>query len=157
MYSITYGEVTFEEMYQLIRNYTAHGSKIQYKLAVGTDSQNFFYTKVPITIGVHRFINDVGRGGIFFSEIRKVRKITNTKQKILFETGLSLEYAQKLQERFEKDSIFCPIAVHVDVGYNGPTSQFLDEVVGWVKSCGFHCEVKPNSYMASSVANRLSK
>lgn len=157
MYSITYGEVSFEEMYRLIRAYTSQGDNVRYELAVGTDSQNFSYTKVPVTIGVHKIVNNVGRGGIFFSEIKKVKKITNTKQKVLFETNLSLDYAKKLQNRFAEDGILCDIAIHVDAGYNGPTSQFVDEISGWVKSCGFLCQIKPESYMASSVANRLSK
>jgi len=49
MYSITYGEVSFEEMYKLIRAYTSQGDNVRYELAVGTDSQNFSYTKVPVT------------------------------------------------------------------------------------------------------------
>lgn len=102
---------------------------VKYEIAVGTDSQNYSYTKVPITIGVHKIVNKVGRGGIFFSEIKKVKKITNTKQKILFETNLSLEYAKRLQKRFEEDGILCDIAIHVDAGYNGPTSKFIDDSI----------------------------
>ncbi|MGE4272752.1 MAG: ribonuclease H-like YkuK family protein [Desulfitobacterium sp.] len=157
MYSLTYGEVSFEEMYQLIRAYTAPNENVTYELAVGADSQNFSYTKVPITIGVHKYVNNVGRGGIFFAEIKKVKKITNTRQKIIYETNLSLEYAKRLQDRFMEDGIDCKVAIHVDAGFNGPSAQFVDEVSGWVKACGFPCRVKPESYMASSVANRLSK
>lgn len=157
MYSITYGEVSFEEMYQIIRVCTAEDENVKYELAVGTDSQNYSYTKVPITIGVHMIVDNVGRGGFFFSDIKKVKKITNIKQKILFETNLSLEYAKRLQKRFNEDGCLCDIAIHVDAGFNGPTSHLIDEITGWVKSCGFPCLIKPNSYMASSVANRLSK
>ncbi len=157
MHSITYGEVSFEEMYQLIRAYTAQDEKATYKFAVGTDSQNYAYTKAPITIGVHKIVDKVGQGGIFFSEIKKVKKITNIRQKILFETNLSLAYARRLQERFYEDGCLCDIAIHVDAGFNGPTSRFIEEITGWVKSYGFPCLIKPNSYMASSVANRLSK
>lgn len=31
------------------------------------------------------------------------------------------------------------------------------EIVGWVTACGYKCEIKPNSYTASGIANKLSK
>ena len=157
MNSITYGEISFDDMYSLIKKFILEDFKASYRIAIGADSQNFGYTKVPVTIGVHRFINDCGRGGIFFSEIRKVKKISSIRQKLYYETNLSLEYALKLRENFEKDKIPQNITVHVDAGYNGPTSQLIAEVIGLVNSCGFPCLIKPDSYMASTVANRLSK
>lgn len=156
MYSITHGEITFDEMYRLIKAYISD-EKANFEIAVGTDSQNFDYTKVPVTIGVHKIVNNIGRGGIFFSEIKKVKKITNMRQKLFYETYLSIELASNIQERFLADGILCEIAIHIDAGLNGPTSKFLKELKGWVMSCGFKCVVKPDSYMASSVANRLSK
>lgn len=34
---------------------------------------------------------------------------------------------------------------------------FNPEIVGWVTSCGYKCEIKPNSYTASGIANKFSK
>lgn len=147
MFSFTHGEVSFEEMCQLIKMYISQDPNAEFKIAIGTDSQNFSYTKIPVTIGIHKIVNNVGCGGIFFAEIKRVPKISNMKQKLFYETNLSLKYAFKLKQ----------ISVHIDAGYNGPSSQFIDDLTGWVKSCGFESVVKPDSYMASSVANRLSK
>lgn len=157
MFSITHGEVSFEEMYSLIKSYLALDHKGEYRISIGADSQNFSYTKIPLIVGIHKVQNNVGRGGIFFAEIKKVKKISNIRQKILFETNLSLELATKLRERFAADQIRNEISIHVDAGYNGPTREYIPEITGWVRACGFHCLVKPDSYMASSVANRLSK
>lgn len=157
MYSLTYGEVSFEEMVSIIKTYSIQDPNIEYIIAVGTDSQNSNITKVPVTVGIHKIINKVGKGGIYFFEIKKIKRISNIRQKIFYETNLSIELALKLNQTFAESNIPHEIEVHVDVGYNGPTSQYVSEIKGWVKACGFQCVIKPDSYMASSVANRLSK
>ncbi|WP_407311208.1 ribonuclease H-like YkuK family protein [Desulfosporosinus sp. SB140] len=157
MHSTIYGEISFEEMYLLIRAYLSQDRNGEYRVSIGTDSQNFDYTKMPITIGIHRIENQIGKGGIFFSEIRRVKKISNIRQKIFYETNLSLDLALRLNLKFIEDNIPNKIAIHVDAGYNGPTAMYIAEITGWVKACGFQCVIKPDSYMASSVANRLSK
>jgi len=86
VYSITYGEVSFEEMYALIKSYLSQDKNSEYE-----------------------------------------------------------------------DHIENNICIHIDAGLNGPSSQWVDEISGWVKACGFLCVIKPDSYMASTIANRLSK
>ncbi|MGC7870725.1 ribonuclease H-like YkuK family protein [Desulfosporosinus sp. SYSU MS00001] len=157
MYSMMYGEVSFEEMYSIIKAYLSQDKKGEYNVSIGSDSQNFNDTKIPITVGIHKIENKVGKGGIFFSEIRRVNKISNIRQKIYYETNLSLELAERLKGKFLNDEIPNKIAIHVDAGYNGPTAKYIAEIMGWVRSCGFQCVIKPDSYMASSVADRLSK
>ncbi|MCO1601625.1 ribonuclease H-like YkuK family protein [Desulfosporosinus nitroreducens] len=157
MYSLTYGEVSFKEMVSIIKAYSAQDPHMEFVIAVGTDSQNSNITKVPVTVGIHKITNKVGKGGIYFYEIIEIKKINNIRQKIFYETNMSIELALKLSQTFEESNIPHEIEVHVDVGYNGPTSQYVAEIKGWVKACGFQCVVKPDSYMASSVANRLSK
>jgi len=157
MYSLTYGEVSFKEMVSIIKAYSAQDPHMELIIAVGTDSQNSNITKVPVTVGIHKIKNKVGKGGIYFYEIIKIKKIKNIRQKIFYETNMSIELALKLSKTFEESNIPHEIEVHVDVGYNGPTSQYVAEIKGWVNACGFQCVVKPDSYMASSVANRLSK
>ncbi len=157
LYSPTHGDVSFEKAYALIKSYVKQDQNAEYQVAVGADSQNFNDTKVPVTVGVHKIVNNIGCGGIFFAEIRRVKKISNIRQKIFYETNLSLELATKLRERFAADNVPYTISVHVDAGYSGPTAELVAEISGWVRACGFPCVLKPDSYMASSVANRLSK
>ncbi|MHB8125524.1 MAG: ribonuclease H-like YkuK family protein [Desulfitobacteriaceae bacterium] len=157
MHSLTYGEVSFKEMISIIKAYTTQDLNAEYVIAVGTDSQNYSYTKVPVTVGIHKIKNKVGRGGIYFFDIKRINIISNIRQKIFYEINLSIELALKLSNMFEENNIPYKIAIHADVGYNGPTSQYVAEIKGWVRACGFQCVIKPDSYMASSVANRLSK
>lgn len=153
MYSPTYGKVTFEEMINIIKNFISKQPESRYKISVGTDSQNFGYTKMVVVVAVHR----VGKGGIFFYSINRIEKINSISQKLLHETSVSLELATKLSDTFEKEEINYDISIHVDAGENGQTSKMIPEIIGWIKACGFQCETKPNSYAASSIADKFSK
>ena len=39
----------------------------------------------------------------------------------------------------------------------GKTRELIPELVGWVKASGYEAETKPESFVASCVADRLSK
>lgn len=153
MYSPTYGKVSFEEMVNIIKKFIKEQPDNRYNISVGTDSQNFGYTKLVVVIAVHR----VGKGGIFFYDINRIEKISNIPQKLLYETSVSIDIATKLSETFQKEEINYDISIHVDAGENGKTSKLIPEIVGWIKACGFECETKPNSYAASSIADKFSK
>ena len=160
MTSPTYGEVSIDRIADIIREKVTEKPG-EYNVMIGTDSQNFDKTKMVLVIALH----DVGRGGIFFYEIQRVNKITNIGQKLIYETNLSLDLASKLVEeldRLKADKGFdypnlINIGIHVDAGVNGPSKQVIPEIVGWIKACGYEAIVKPNSYAASSIANKYSK
>jgi len=161
MVSPTFGQVTIEEAAAIIAQKAATADKGEYNLMIGTDSQNFDTTKVVIVIALHH----VGHGGIFFYEIQHVRRINNVGQKLLYETQLSLDCAEKLVNAFEalKQSgkfdyeRHLVMTIHVDAGENGPSKQVIPQVVGWITSCGYQAVVKPDSFAACSIANKYSK
>jgi len=133
----------------------------EFNVMIGTDSQNFDQTKMVMVIALH----NVGHGGIFFYEVSRVRRIENVKEKLFFETTLSLQCAGQLMEAFErlKETTgfdyekSLNFSIHVDAGYNGPSCQVIPEVVGWIRACGYNAVVKPESYAACSIANKYSK
>ena len=53
----------------------------------------------------------------------------------------------------------CHFSIHIDAGHSnhGKTKDLIPELVGWIKSCGYDCEVKPDSFVASSIADKISK
>lgn len=153
MYSQTYGKVSNDMVPKLIRKYIDEDKNANYKVMIGTDSQNRNLTKVVIVVAVHR----VGKGGIFFYDIKNVPKITNLRQKIYYETALSLELGSVLAHGLAEDDVQQNIEIHSDIGRNGLTSELINEIVGWIKGAGFVCKIKPESYTASSIADRLSK
>lgn len=158
--SPTYGEVSITEIANIIRE-KAINEHEQYNVMIGTDSQNFSKTKVVVVIALHH----VGYGGIFFYDISHVRRINNVGHKILYETQLSLEYARKLIDAFDAMEIetgyeyakHLNFGIHVDAGDNGPSKQVIPEIVGWINACGYKAVVKPDSYAACAIANKISK
>jgi uncharacterized protein len=153
MKSITYGEVSFRHMCQLIREYISREINCQYHITIGADSQNFDTTKVVLVVAVWR----LGRGGIFFYDIKRIAKITNLRQKLFYETSLSIEMAGKVSTYFRDIAGNYDISIHIDAGNAGASSSVIPEIVGWVKGCGYKCNTKPDSYAASSIANKYSK
>ncbi len=153
MKSITYGEVSFEGMCGLIKRYLSKDRSRAYKIAVGTDSQNYDITKTVVVVAVWR----IGSGGIFFYDIRNVKRITNIRQKIFYETSLSLEMANRLSVLLQQEGVDCEIDIHVDAGEDGPSVGVIQEIVGWVKACGYDCKTKPEAYAAFCIANKYSK
>lgn len=158
MKSLTYGEVTIEEIRNIIESRLQNKYYDSVEITVGTDSQSFSnYTKM-VDVIVIRLGNN---GGFFFYEIEYVNLIKNLHQKISWETSRSVSLATMLFEELQKSDIEIlrntSITVHIDIGVNGPTNKLINEIVGWVSSAGFTCEIKPDSFAASTVANRISK
>lgn len=161
MHSPTYGEVTIPEIARIIKQQVETDPHSEWNVMIGTDSQNFDKTKVVVVIALHH----VGKGGIFFYQISRVRRINNVGQKLLYETQLSLEYANELMDAFEELELetgfeynkLLNFGIHVDAGQNGPSKQVIPEIIGWINSCGYKAVVKPDSYAASAIANKFSK
>nr|PZN07693.1 MAG: hypothetical protein DIU64_11920 [Caldicoprobacter oshimai] len=153
MKSPTYGEVSLKRTFKIIKEYIKSQPNEKYHITVGTDSQNFDVTKTVVVIAVWR----VGKGGIFFYEVKKEKKINNLQQKIYYETSISLDIANKLTKALQKENLPYDVSIHVDIGRNGPTAKVIPEIVGWITSCGYKCEIKPNSYTASGIANKFTK
>src|SRR5690554_6578953 len=121
MYSPTYGKISYEKMIEIIKNFIEKSPDSIYNISVGTDSQNFHYTKTVIVVAVHR----LGSGGIFFYDIKSVKRINNISQKLFFETSTSLDIATKLSETLQNEGIDFGINIHVDAGKKGQTSKLI--------------------------------
>lgn len=133
----------------------------QISIIVGTDSQNFNNTKMVSVIAVIAR----GHGGIFFYEISRENLIQNVKLKLQTETAASLTLAGELVDMFEGKAIYremfseCPLSIHIDAGnsVNGKTKDLIPGLVSWIRSCGYNVETKPNSFVASTIADRITK
>lgn len=159
MYSNTYGEVTIDKIAEIVID-KIKNEYDAYNIIIGTDSQNTDRTKVVLVIAVY----NVGHGGFFFYDIHNINRIDNINKKLIYETNSSLECANRLLESIERlssdanfDYTDIKLSIHVDAGYNGKTREIIPELVSWVRSYGYDCEVKPESYAASSIADKYSK
>ncbi|MDO5131848.1 MAG: ribonuclease H-like YkuK family protein [Eubacteriales bacterium] len=161
--SPTYGKMEIGQIPDRILTFYRDHRKYEspVRIIIGTDSQNFDDTKIVCVIAVVC----EGHGGIFFYEITRQPLIRDVRTKLHVETNDSLQLAEELVGIMENDGKYeelylnCPIAIHVDAGNstNGKTKELIPELVGWIRACGYDCSVKPDSFVASTIADRISK
>lgn len=161
-HSITYGNLEFEEVPRKIKDYFERMKvyDIPLQITVGTDSQNHDKTKIVSVIAV----TCAGHGGIYFHETEFIKRIDDVRAKLTEETQRSLELTNKLVEVLEQDEYAelrksCLISIHVDAGWSdkGKTKELIPMLVGWINACGYDCEVKPEAFVSSCIADRISK
>lgn len=156
--SPTKGVVSISDIVSEIVSFVEEEPSRFYRLVIGTDSQT---RKIDgnsevdfvTAIVVHR----IGRGGRYFW--RKEKRNGNPpilRDKIYTETLMSLEVAQSLVPEIRK--LVSPakydLEIHIDVGPLGPTREMIREVVGMVNGNGFVARTKPDSWGASTVADK---
>lgn len=142
-----------EEVVLNVQNFVKLEPKRKYKIIVGTDSAARDEVNFITAITVWR----VGNGGIHFWTSSEKTKCGSLRDRIYQETIHSITLAQELRGRLKEilgDEFFWNDQIHIDVGENGPTKDFIDSVVGMVKGFGFEAVIKPFSFGASSVADR---
>lgn len=153
--SPTQGKLDFAGMFHSLISYVAEEPETLYNLIIGTDSMlESSETTFVTAIVVHR----VGKGGRYFYSKKEERHINSLRQRMFLEAAKSLEVASQLTAELGKNGYArLPVAIHLDVGENGPTKEIIREVVGMVTGSGYRAIVKPDAYGATKVADRHSK
>jgi len=155
----TLGSLSVGKMLHNITSFVKIQPESYYRLVIGTDSQVKHLNGTAecdyvTAIVIHR----IGNGGRYYW--RKERMFTKPvlRQKIYEETTRSLMTAHSLVPSLR--SVVSPakysLEIHIDVGTNGPTREMIKEVVGMVTGNGFVAKTKPESWAASSVADRYT-
>ena len=160
-YNPTKGNLKVDEVINEVLSYIAEKPEKFYDIIVGCDSSSGEEPHFPLAMVILR----KGEGGRFFLKriSYKNRKFYNWKARILEEVMLSCESALFLRENFEKKIKSFPNNfnyqfryIHADVGENGATKDMIKEVVGLIRGNGFEPQIKPESFVASTVADRFS-
>ncbi|MDP1538632.1 MAG: ribonuclease H-like YkuK family protein [bacterium] len=161
-YSPTKGNLKIDGVIEEIINYISEKPEKFYDIIVGCDSSSEEEPHFPVALVVLR----VGEGGRFFLKkiAYKGRKFFNWKQRVLEEVFLSCQLALYFKENFEKgiknskkENLRYQFRyIHADVGENGKTKDMIKEITGLIKGNGFEPKIKPESFVASTVADRYS-
>jgi len=155
----TKGNLSFEGVVNEIISYISEKPEKFYDVIVGCDSSSGEEPNFPLAIVVLRR----GEGGRFF--LKKIhyknKKFYNFKQRILEEVLLSCQLALNLREALSKKTNgknfnYQFRYIHADIGENGLTKDMIKEVIGLIKGNGFEAKIKPESFVASVVADRYS-
>ncbi|EPZ53208.1 ribonuclease H-like YkuK family protein [Alicyclobacillus acidoterrestris] len=169
--SPTRGMLSLEDVaYDILRERSTHADA-DYKLVVGTDSQlhgNGSVATFVTAIILHR----AGRGARYFVHKSIHEHLYSLRQRMFTEAALSLQTSgqlmEQLQSRSQQEAF--PIShfparyssewhveVHLDMGERGETKQWIREIVAWIEANGYEVRIKPDSYGASTVADRYTK
>ncbi len=158
-YNPTLGNLKINQVIDEILGYIVKKPEKFYDIIVGCDSSSGEEPHFPVAVVILR----KGEGGRFFlKKIRyKNRKFYNWKTRILEEVLLSCELALFLRENIESklkaNSFNYQFRyIHADVGENGQTKDMVKEVTGLIRGNGFEPKIKPESFVASTVADRYA-
>ena len=160
-HSYTYGDLTLQEIPSKLKAFYEKNKVYdsEFQIIVGTDSQNSSKTKMVTVIA----IICKGHGGIFFYKITYLPLIKNLKKKLHEETNDSIQTTYELLDIIENneeyEEILCsiPISIHVDLGNAGESRFMKSEIVGWITGLGLDYSIKPDSFVASTIADKISK
>ena len=163
-YNPSRGNLKIKEVMKEMISYMKEKPEKFYNIIVGCDSSSGDDPHFPVAVVILR----QGQGGRFF--LKKIKyplslrkKFSNWKMRILEEVLLSCQLALFLRENFEKkikseSNIFNYQLryIHADVGEHGQTRDMIKEVTGLIRGNGFEPKIKPEAYVASTVADRYS-
>lgn len=158
-YNPTQGNLRIEGVIEEIVNYVQERPDKYYSVVVGCDSSSDEDPCFPLAVVVLR----KGEGGRFFLkkihyDSRERKKFRNWRMRILQEVMLSCELALYLKEKLEQKIGNNPgyefKYIHADIGENGATKDMIKEVTGLIRGNGFEPKIKPESYVASAVADK---
>lgn len=162
-YNPSIGKITLAGAMEEMISYMRQKPEKFYDIIVGCDSSSGETPHFPAVVVILR----KGEGGRFF--LKKIgyknRRFYNWKQRILEEVLLSCQLALYLRENFEKKVKVLSKDkklnyqlryIHADIGGNGATKDMIKEVVGLITGNGFEPKIKPESFVATTVADKYT-
>ena len=150
------GQMSFQELFDDLVSFTNKHPDDSYKLIIGTDSHCFLNDCVIFVTAV--VVHRIGKGGRFYYHKQKTRYMESLRQRIYYETFRSLEVASLMTEQLAQNGESkLNVEIHLDVGEKGETRNIIKEVVGMVIGSGYQACIKPDSFGATTVADRFTK
>lgn len=176
-YNPSKGNLLINEVIEEISHYISEKPEKFYEVIVGCDSSSSEEPHFPVAVVILR----KREGGRFF--LKKIKypkkKFYNWKTRILEEVLLSCELALFLRENLEKkikklkqELNYQPQShstlrkgkrlnyqfryIHADVGEQGQTKDMIKEVTGLIRGNGFEPKIKPEAFVATTVADRYT-
>lgn len=118
---------------------------------IGTDAQHRGYNTDFVTVIA---VLNPGKGGRVFYRRERTRRTRSLAQKLFREAELSIAVATALSEEIAQE-----IVVHIDANQDlrHRSSDYVQALAGMVVGYGFKVAVKPNSWCATHVADRVVK
>jgi predicted RNase H-related nuclease YkuK (DUF458 family) len=144
-------EISYLDFKKLVKELEDEGLN----LYIGTDSQEFYDTVTVVTC-IAFYKAGILKSSIFYFKDRIPKKsVPNLKSRMTMEAFQSVGVAMEMGEIYTGE-----IEVHLDIGNSEKRSKtflFKNELEQLVQSQGYKCEIKPNSWASSTIADKLTK
>ncbi len=146
-------KLTADEVVSEVIDFMNQAPDYTYKVMIGTDSQLYNATKADFVTAV--VVHRLGNGGRYFWRREKLSGFHTLRDRMIREALMSLDIAKEILASLKNQK--APefgFEIHVDVGQNGETKVMIQELVGMIRANNFEVRTKPESYAASSVADK---
>jgi len=145
--------IQYEEILNIIKKVSIFKD---HKIIVGSDSvkfgKDFVFTNAICILNNNKYYDRR-----FFYLRKKVEDdmYYNLSKRLLRETSESIEIASDIRRLIKNSNI----EIHSDVNFNPIhlSSKFKNTIVGYVNGCGFPCKIKPESFVASGIADLYTR
>lgn len=146
-------KLTADEVVSEVIDFMNQAPESAYKVMIGTDSLLYEKTKADFVTAV--VVHRVGNGGRYFWRREELTGFHTLRDRMLREALMSLDIAKDILAclKSQKAPEFS-FEIHVDIGQNGETKVMIQELVGMIRANNFEVRTKPDSYAASSVADK---
>ncbi|HEU4965426.1 MAG TPA: ribonuclease H-like YkuK family protein [Bacilli bacterium] len=152
----TKGKLNLHLVAQDMLEFIGEEPENEYRIIIGSDSQNK-ESRLTTTFVTALIVHRVGKGARYYFHRRTRPMIKNMRHRIFTEASLSLMVCGKLREDFKEEKWLQNLEVHLDVGHNGATQPLIKELIAWVQGSGYEAKIKPDSFVASKVADRYTR
>ena len=149
-------EYTIQEVIEEMIKFIELSPEVHYRIIVGTDS---LYRAKKTSFSTAIIIHRVGKAAKFWYSKYFLEKYPRAiVPRIMKEVSDSIEVITELQ-----DSLLVSYVadedweVHIDAGQNGESMKVVKEDLAYVTAMGFRGEAKPDSAIATNVADRFTK
>lgn len=152
-YSPSRGKLAKHDVFSQIEQ-TITSTLGPFEIIVGADSQlKSRGTYFALVISVIR----PGHGGTFFYHKFQERHYASLQQRIFQEAMYAVGLATEVRQYLRDHQLDTPVRLHFDIGTKGPTRKFIQSLLALAETNHFRAEIKPNSFCASTIADRFTR
>jgi predicted RNase H-related nuclease YkuK (DUF458 family) len=143
--------VPYSDFLKLVSEYKEKGLG----LYIGTDSQESAQEVAVVTCLVFYSPGKNMSSIFYFREKFKKKALPTLRSRMTYEAMQSIQAAHDISEIYSGN-----IEIHLDIGTDDKVSKsslFRKDLVNMVLAQGYGCQVKPDSWASSTVADRLTR
>jgi hypothetical protein len=145
--------INYNEILDILKNVSLCAD---HKIIVGTDSvklgSEFIFTNAICIINDNTYYDR----RFFYKRKKTLSNVYyNLSKRLLRETSESIDIAYNIKKNFKNANV----TIHSDINEDSKfkSGKFKNMIIGYVNGCGFDCVIKPNSFVASGIADLYTR